>query len=172
MEKLVDAKRTQTLEEGLWEERVTAADAAKSTAETGKQAADDDLAFVKEQVTTRSWLYETLNLIKAADYASGCNASAATCDWMEDTTGTWDTSKSPWIWPASCQYKTDEGTVDEVTHNCTVLGLNGSSTGLVQSATAMKGTVRDGATAPTELELAYETADYTYVSASTLNADS
>lgn len=54
-----------------------------------------------------------------------------------------------------------------MTHNCNVLGLKGASAGLIQSNTAAKGTARvTGASPaePTELYLAFENADYTYVS--------
>jgi hypothetical protein len=53
-----------------------------------------------------------------------------------------------------------------VNHTCTILGLSGTSVGLVQSATAAKGTIA-GVGAATELYLAYQNADYTYVSSAT-----
>lgn len=161
---MVLAKRSQDLEQGLWGERIKAAEAAKEVANTAASDAGDAVTAVKEQVSTRSWLYETLGVIDVTSYASGCNATNKPCDLTELARP--DTSSSTWGFATNCDYVTGSG-LSEVTHSCTVLGLSGSSAGLVQSAQAMKGAARNGATAPTELEAAYETADYAFVSSST-----
>lgn len=80
---------------------------------------------------------------------------------------------STWAWPASCDYTTGAN-ANVVNNVCTVMGISGPSTGLTGVNTAAKGVARDGNTAPTNLYLALEGADYTYVSAATQldNADS
>jgi hypothetical protein len=166
VEALVDNKRTQDLEEGLWEERVTAANDARNAATVAKEVADDALDDALGQVSTRSWLYETLGVIDVTKYAADCNAIAKRCDWQE--TGNTE-STSTWAWPSDCNYVTDAGGANETTYTCKVWGLSvGGSDGLVQAATAMKGDAR-GASSPTQLYAALENADYTYVSAATQN---
>lgn len=171
VEMLVKAKRTQDQEEALWSERVTAATTARDAAQTAKDDATAAVTEAKEQVTTRSWLFEVLGQIDATSYASACNSGSNPECALLETTPLASTSSSTWAWPTSgnCNYTTGSG-ASAATHNCLILGLQGTSAGLIQSATAAKGTARvttGTPAAPTELYLAYETADYTYVSSST-----
>jgi len=77
-------------------------------------------------VTTRSWLFETLNLIDSAKYDSTCNASPNPYCALEETTPLANASSSAWAWPAAgnCNYSTKI---------CTILGLKGSADGLITS---------------------------------------
>lgn len=113
------------MEEGLWEERITAANTAKTAANDAKIAADADLADANGQVSTRSWLYETLSLIDVTKYAANCNANAKRCDWQEAPPTPFVASASTWAWPSNCDYITDEGGINEATNTCKVWGLSG-----------------------------------------------
>lgn len=172
VEALVAAQRTQDAEEALWGERVTAANTAVQTATTAKATATAAVDAAKAQVTTRSWLFETLGQIKTSEYAAACNTGGnPKCALAEDArTSATDKSVSTWSWPANCNIPAD-GSPGSVETPCLILGLSGTSTGLIQSATAAKGTARvttAGSLAnPTELFLAYEGADYTYTSSAT-----
>jgi len=170
VEALIEAKRTQDLEEARWTERVTAANTAMGTANTAKLAATAAVAEAKEQVSTRSWLFEVLTHISVTDYAAACNSGSNPVCAIAETAK--DATTSTWTWPSAgnCNYVVGSG-LSAVTHNCLIKGLTGpSSLGLTQAATASKGTARvtgASAAAPTELFLAYETADYTYTSSAT-----
>jgi hypothetical protein len=171
VEALIAAKRTQDQEEALWDERVAAANTAVQTATTAKATATAAVDAAKAQVTTRAWLFETLGQINVAEYAAACNTGGnPKCALAEDArTSSTDKSVSTWSWPANCNIPPD-GSPGSVETPCMILGLSGSSTGLIQSATAAKGTARvtSGTLAnPTELFAAYETADYTYTSSAT-----
>lgn len=74
---------------------------------------------------------------------------------------------STWDWPNTCDYTVSANNA-VVTHTCSVRGLSGpANAGLSAANTAAKGVARaDANTAPTELYLALETADYTRVNAS------
>lgn len=76
IEALIEAKRTQDQEEALWGERVTTANNAVLAATTAKSDADTALTEAQEQVTTRSWLFETLGAIDATSYAAACNTGS------------------------------------------------------------------------------------------------
>lgn len=160
---MIDAKRTQDQEEALWTERVTAATNAEGTASTAKNDADAALLAAQEQVTTRSWLFEVLKEINSTTWSAACNTGANPRCQLAETAQT--TTTSTWAWPANCNYTVGSG-LSAVNHTCTILGLSGTSVGLVQSAAAVKGTIA-GASAATELYLAYQNADYTYVSSAT-----
>jgi hypothetical protein len=170
VESLIEAKRTQDLEEARWTERVAAANTAEGLALTAKTDATAAVATAKEQVSTRSWLFEVLGEIKVTDYAANCNSGSNPVCALSETAK--DASTSTWAWPSAgnCNYVVGSG-LSAVTHNCLIKGLTGpSSAGLTQAATASKGTARvtgAGAAAPTELYLAFEGADYDYVSSST-----
>lgn len=167
---MITAKRTQDLEEARWTERVATATTAESAATTAKATATAAVTEAKEQVSTRSWLFEVLTHIKVTDYASACNSGSNPVCALSETAK--DATTSTWTWPAAgnCNYVVGSG-LSAVTHNCLIKGLTGpSSAGLTQAATAAKGTARvtgTGAAAPTELYLAYEGADYTYTSSAT-----
>lgn len=171
VEALVAAQSTQDQEEALWGERVTAANTAVQTATTAKATATAAVDAAKAQVTTRSWLFETLGQINTAEYAAACNTGGnPKCALAEDArTSSTDASVSTWSWPANCNIPAD-GSPGSVETPCLILGLSGTSAGLIQSATAAKGTARvttGTPAAPTELFLAYEGADYTYTSSAT-----
>lgn len=160
---MIDAKRTQDQEEALWTERVTAATTAEGAATTAKETADALLVEAQEQVTTRSWLFEVLKEINSTTWSSACNTGVNPRCQLSETAQT--TTTSTWSWPANCNYTVGSG-LSAVNHTCTILGLSGTSVGLVQSAVTAKGTIA-GVGAATELYLEYQNADYTHVSAST-----
>lgn len=85
VEKILLAKRTQDAEEALWGERVNAASTAVQTATTVKLAADAAVVEAKEQVSTRSWLFEMLNAIDSTSYSDDCNSQSKPCAIIETT---------------------------------------------------------------------------------------
>lgn len=99
VEALVTAKRTQTNEEAAWGVRVTAATTAKGVADTASATATAVVTAEKENVTTRSYLMNTLALYDTTtNWSSGCNADAnVKCALKENTPGSATTSV--WTWP-------------------------------------------------------------------------
>lgn len=125
VEDLVEAKATQDAEAALWGERVTAAEQATSDAETAKNDAGTAVNTVKEQVTTRSWLFEVLNKIDATLYHADCNTSNPYCKYQEDATATDvgnNPGKSVWAWPEGNQCDISMGS-----KTCQMRGLTASS---------------------------------------------
>jgi hypothetical protein len=83
VEKILLAKRTQDGEEALWAERVTAANTAMGVASDVKDAADDAVDEVKEQVSTRSWIFAMMGEIDVTLYAANCNTAETPCALVE-----------------------------------------------------------------------------------------
>lgn len=164
---MVTAKRTQDQEEAAWTERVATATTAEGTANTAKLAADAALVEANEQISTRSWLLEVLKDINSTEWGAACNTGGNPRCQIDETARTETTST--WAWPADCSYTTGSGP-SEVTTTCKILGLAGTSAGLTQSAATAKGTAATtspSVAAATELFLAYQNADYAYVSSAT-----
>lgn len=130
------------------------------------EAATLEVTRAKELISTRAWTYSVLGQIDATAWSADCETGANPKCELSETAFT--TTASTWGWPASnkCDYSVTVGPLT-TTYGCQMLGLKGASAGLHQSAVAAMGTVRDGATAPTELYLAIETADYSYAASGT-----
>jgi len=123
-------------------------------------------------------MFTVLGQIDETQWAENCSSGGnEKCALTEDT-GTRSKTTSEWAWNADdrCNYTTGEN-ADVVSWTCQMLGLRGwdadadgnfsawGSTGLIQSTTAWKGTVRDagGSTAePTGMEATLETANYEF----------
>lgn len=80
---MVIAKRGQDVEEALWTERKGVAEQAEQDATTAWNTAKDAVTAAEEQVTTRSWLFSTLGLMDATQYAANCNSVAMPCEIVE-----------------------------------------------------------------------------------------
>lgn len=114
-------------------------------------------------------MFKTLGLIDATQWAASCEAlvGATQNPKCALTESAFTTTTSTWSWNADdrCNYSVTVGATT-TPYTCQMLGLKGASSGLIQSATTMVGTARvttvGSEAAPTGLQLAYETADYTY----------
>lgn len=171
VEALVTAKATQDQEVAAWGERVTAANTAKLAADTAEDDADAELATIKEQVSKRSWLFTVLGTIDSSQWDTACESgSNAKCAMTESAK---TTNTSTWTWNTNdrCNYTQGVGG-GASQHTCQMLGLKGSSTGLIQSATAQLGLSRAAnSNTATGLYAALDTADYTYSAATSKETD-